>query len=136
MRVGRLIITAIFVLGLAACASTGVKVDQSKLSLLTKGKTTYEEAIQAFGKPTNTIMTDDGSKIISYNFISYQARPETFIPIVGAFAGGADTETSFLNMTFDQNNILQKYTSSQGGMGAGKNLEGISQDRKSVRAVE
>ncbi len=121
---------------LTACASTGVKVDQSKLSILAKGKTTYEEAIQAFGKPTNIIMLDDGTKIVSYNFMSYQARPETFIPVIGAMAGGVDTETSFLNMTFDQNNVLQKFSSSQGGMGTGRNLAGAPQERKPVRVVE
>lgn len=70
------------------------------------------------------------------NYFSAQARLETFLPIMGSFAGGADTEHSFVMLTFDANGILQKYTASQGGMSVGKNLEGIAQERKPVRVVE
>jgi outer membrane protein assembly factor BamE (lipoprotein component of BamABCDE complex) len=123
-------------IALSACASSGVKIDQSKMASLHKGQTTYSEVIQRFGRPTNDTITADGSRMVMYHYFSAQAHPENFIPIVGAFAGGADTETTMVMLQFNQNGILTTYTSSQGGSGMGMGFEGISQDRKSPREVE
>lgn len=118
---------------LSACASTGIKVDQSKLAELHKGETTYSEAIQKLGKPTQTIMPGDDTKTIMYVYSSAQARPETFIPIAGAFVGGMDTETSVVSLRFDKEDILQNITSSQGGYGTGTGFEANSQKRNSAQ---
>ena len=120
----------------AGCASAGVKVDQSKMAQFQKGRTTEAEVIAALGTPTNSEQNDDGTNVIRYVYSSTQARPETFIPIVGAFVGGADTEQTVASFAFDQNNVLIRSSHSQGGLGVGTNLEGVSQDRKDVRAVE
>lgn len=125
MKLIKLIIPA---LCLSACASSGIKVDQSKLAQFHKGETTYPEVIQTLGKPSQTMITGN-SKIIVYSYFSTQARPETFIPIVGAFAGGADSENSVVTMTFDNNDVLQNLTSSQGSTGTGSGFEAYSQPR-------
>lgn len=116
-------------LALAACASAGVKIDQSKLTQLQKGKTTYEDVVAMFGKPTQAMIKDDGSKMISYAYYSIQTRPETFIPYAGAFVGGSDSENTVVMINFDKKDILQSYTSSQGSTGAGMGFNSISQPR-------
>lgn len=121
---------------LVACASSGVKVTQEKVESLQKGKTTYAEVIRDFGNPTSSTVSANGTKIVSYSYFGYQTRPETFIPFVGAFVGGADTEHSMVMLTFDDRGILKDYTATQGGSGVGRNLEGFSQDRKEVRQVQ
>ena len=112
---------------LTACVSAGVKVDQSKLAEFHKGKTTYQEVVQELGKPNQTSITEDGSKTAIYMYHSAQARPENFIPIVGAFVGGADAEHSTVIMRFDKNGILKSYNSLQGSTGAGRGFEAQSQ---------
>lgn len=126
-------LTIAALLTLSACATSGVKVDQSKLTSLHKGETTYSEAIQLLGKPSSVSVSDDGSRMVSYIYTSSQARPETFIPIVGAFVGGMDTETSSANLTFDKNGILRGYNSNQGAMGVGTGLEAYTAPRTSVK---
>ena len=118
---------------LAACMSAGVKIDQSKLSTMQKGKTTYDEVVQAFGKPTQVYNNDNGTMAISYSYVSAQPRPESFIPIAGAFVGGADTENSTVTFNFNHAGILQGYTSSHGSAGAGTGFEAISQPRNDAQ---
>lgn len=131
-----LIVALTIITGLTACTSAGVKVDQEKMAQFHKGQTTYNDVITAFGKPSRSMVDDSGNRTIAYIYTSTQARPETFIPIVGAFVGGADTESSSATFSFDKQGLLTKSAQSQGGFGVGMGLEGMSQDRKSVREVE
>ena len=129
--VGDEVMRSIFLVPLAflltSCMSTGVKVDQSKLTEFHKGKTNYDQVVEQLGPPTQTTITDQGGKIISYTYMSAQARPESFIPLVGVFVAGADTEQSTVAFTFDQKDILRNYSSTQGSMGAGNGFEAQSQ---------
>lgn len=125
----------VFLLLLASCASSGVKVDQSSMAQFHKGQTTYADVVSALGKPSQSGLDDTGNRMIAYSYMSAQARPESFIPIVGAFVGGVDSETSTATFFFDAHGVLVKSSQSEGGMGVGTGFEGISQDRKSVREV-
>ena len=129
-----LLLVSLFLM--TACASAGVKVDQSKMAQFQKGHTTYDDVIAAFGTPSQTSVDDMGNRSIFYIYTSTQARPETFIPIVGAFVGGADTENSIATFSFDARGILIRSSQTQGGLGVGTGFEGISQDRKDVREVQ
>jgi len=71
----------------------------------------------------------DGSRMITYTWVSAQARPESFIPLVGAFVGGADSESSILQLKFDSDETLKYYTVSNSKIGAGSGFEAYSQDR-------
>ncbi len=126
----------IMCLALSACTSAGIKVDQSKMAQFHKGSTTESQVIAALGPPTNFQQNDDGTHAISYVYTSTQARPESFIPYVGVFVGGADTEQTAALFTFDRHDILTHISHSQGGMGVGMGFEGMSQDRKSVREAD
>lgn len=125
----RKLFTIIPTLLLASCVSSGVKVDPSKLSQFHKSETTYSEVIEKLGKPSQSAVLQDGTKVISYIWVSAQARPESFIPIAGAFVGGADSENSIVTLTFNGDGILQNYTSSQGSTGTGTGFEAYSQPR-------
>lgn len=123
------ILTIAAFLMLSACASAGVKIDQSKLTQLQKGKTTYDDVVSMYGKPTQVMVQDNGSKIVYYSYYSVQARPESFIPYAGMLVGGADSENSVVTLNFDKRGVLQSYSSSQGSTGSGHGFEGISQPR-------
>lgn len=132
----RLLLVTVMAIGLTACASAGVKVDPQKVAAFQKGKTTYSEVVEALGRPTTQTNLDNGNRIISYSYFGIQAHPENFIPYIGAFVGGSDTETTMVSMTFDRKDILRSVTSSQTGMGSGRGFEAVSQERKDTREVK
>ena len=109
------------VLALASCISHGTKVRQDDLSQFVKGKTTSAEIIQQLGTPTQSIMNTDGTKMISYTYMQSQSNVATFIPIVGLFVGGTESENTSVVLYFDKNNLLTGYSASEGGgdMGTG-----------------
>ncbi len=123
------IITLCAALALSGCVSVGAKIERSSLEEFHKGKTTYADVVAALGKPTQTYVTDKGDTTAIYSYFSAQPRPESFIPYVGAFVGGADMENSYVTLTFNKNGILTSYASSQGSMGSGHGFEAISQPR-------
>jgi hypothetical protein len=120
---------------LCGCMASGVQVDQKAVSKFEKGKTTISEVEVALGAPTNSTISSDGTQTIMYNYMQMQVRPETFIPYVGAFVGGADTKNSFAMFTFDDRGVLIRYTASSGQMGVGEGLESNTKmgDRVAVK---
>lgn len=104
---------------LSACASTGVLLSEDQISSLQKGKTTYSEAVDRLGRPTNMTRTSDGRRIVSYIYSEAQSRPESFIPIIGAFVGGVDARSSVVTLQFGADNVLEDFTVSQSEMGTG-----------------
>jgi outer membrane protein assembly factor BamE (lipoprotein component of BamABCDE complex) len=104
---------------LAACAASGVQVTPEQLAKLERGKTTYSQVVTALGKPNFTTATADGNRTATYMYFETSVRAATFIPIVGAFAGGADTRTNSVTMIFDKAGTLQNYSATEGAMGTG-----------------
>jgi outer membrane protein assembly factor BamE (lipoprotein component of BamABCDE complex) len=105
-------------LAVSGCTSTGVQVDENALTSFQKGKTTVNEVIARLGQPTSNILLNTGQRIIGYTYIQAQARPESFIPIIGPLVGGADSHFSNVSLTFDQNGILQSFSSTQSQFGS------------------
>ena len=119
----RYVFVIVVLLALTSCVSMGTKVDQDKLARFEKGKTTYTEVIQQLGKPTQSTVNSDGTRKVVYTYMQSQAKASNFIPIVGAFVGGADTENTNVTLDFDQNSLLTNYSATQGSssMGTGIN---------------
>ena len=109
-------------IALAACASTGREIKPEQVAQLKKGETTLDQAVAILGKPTSRTMTSDGTTVLGYVYARAQARPETFIPIVGAFVGGADTYGTSVMLFFDKAGVLQQYTASETATGTGQGL--------------
>lgn len=107
---------------LSACTSSGVYVDEAQIQSFAKGKTTYQEVVSQLGEPTQKTMDSNGNIEISYNYSETSVRPETFIPYVGAFVGGADSRSSNSTFMFDSEGVLQDYKTSSMAMGTTQNL--------------
>jgi outer membrane protein assembly factor BamE (lipoprotein component of BamABCDE complex) len=114
------VIVALF--ALTACMSMGTKVDQDKLARFEKGKTTYAEVVQQLGKPTQSTLNSDGTRTVVYTYMQSQAKAANFIPIVGAFTGGADTENTSVMLNFDKDSVLTNYSATQGSTAIGTGL--------------
>jgi len=113
------LLSAIFICLLSACGATsGAKVSQEQSSQFSKGKTTMDQVVASLGKPNSKTTKDDGDVLIQYVYVNTSVRGATFIPIVGLFAGGADTETEVSGFTFDKNGILKEITKRESSHGA------------------
>jgi hypothetical protein len=108
--------------GLAGCMSSGIKVDQDKVTSLKPGVTTCADAVALLGKPTNSSLQSDGTRSYQYVYMQAQANAANFIPIVGTLVGGANTENTTFTMNCDRRGVLANYSSSQGSSDMGTGL--------------
>ncbi len=126
----------IALLFLTSCASSGTKIDPAAVASLREGVTTQQDVLAHFGPPQNSLRLPTGETSLTYGFTAVQVHAESFIPIVGAFVGGADTEHAMVSMLFDQRGILRSYTDSRGGTGSGANFVSVAQARKETGEVK
>lgn len=112
----------VFITFITGCAAAGVQVTEDKLTTLKKDESTIDEVVAMLGKPTNSTLNSDGTRIIVYSYAKVSTRAESFIPIVGLFAGGGDMHTNVVTMTFDSNGKLKDYSSSCGELGVGTGI--------------
>lgn len=120
MRLG--LIPILFFLG--SCVSTGVQVKEDQLTAFEKGRTTISDVTQTLGAPTTNMVQPDGSRVLVYTYVKAQARPESYIPILGAFVGGADSKSSSVAIRFDARGVLIDYSSVESTFGTGTGLSG------------
>jgi outer membrane protein assembly factor BamE (lipoprotein component of BamABCDE complex) len=109
-------------LALAACASTGVRVDEAAVSKFQPGKTTYLEVVKSLGAPTTSMLMPDGRRMILYTYAQVRMRAASFVPIVGMFAGGADSKSTNVSFNFDAQGVLINDSASQTQFGTGTGL--------------
>jgi outer membrane protein assembly factor BamE (lipoprotein component of BamABCDE complex) len=107
---------------LCGCAAAGVEVKPSQVTQLKRGITTEQDVERILGHPTSMTVTADGGQTWVYSYASIQMRPTTFVPIVGLFAGGADTRQTVTILRFGPDGTLIDYSSSAGGVGAASGL--------------
>ncbi len=113
MRLAAAALMACLGLGAAGCASTGVRVTDDQLAGLHKGETTVDQAVAALGAPTTRMQMPDGRVSLHYVYAESKVHAATFIPIVGAFAGGSDTKSSLAILQFGPDGKLLSVTTSQ-----------------------
>jgi hypothetical protein len=115
--VGAALVLSIF--ALSGCVAGGVKVEERQLSSFEKGKTTYAQVVGQLGAPNATTLMPDGRRVIVYSYVQAQARPESFIPLVGAFVGGADSRSNMVSLVFTRDGVLEAYSSTEAQYGVG-----------------
>ena len=115
----RAIAALIAALLVAGCVSTGVRVKDEQLASFVPGETTKQEVLAALGKPTTQVRNADGTSMIMYMHTEAKARPATYITIVGAFVGGADSSSSQVMLNFDREGLLVGHSSSESAYGTG-----------------
>lgn len=111
--------TLLIALLVAGCAASGVKVTDEQMKHFKPGETTLEQVVAVLGKPTNKTRMSDGTTSLMYVFAESKVRPETFIPFVGGFIGGADTSSNVAMLRFDGAGKLMETSSSTSEMGTG-----------------
>jgi outer membrane protein assembly factor BamE (lipoprotein component of BamABCDE complex) len=104
------------------CASVGRKIDQSAVEKIEKGKTTREEVIRLLGSPDNITILGNGDSYLSYNYARAAMKPESLIPIFGAFVGGANVQSQMVMVTIDKNGVVKNILRMQGGTEASQGI--------------
>lgn len=107
---------------LTGCAASGTQVTENQLSFLEPGKTSIQDAVATLGQPNMNMRNPDGTRTIAYIYSEAAARPETFIPIVGAFVGGMDIRSNMVMLQFDRSGKLMSHSASSSAIGTGTNL--------------
>ena len=115
----RLIYVLVCAAALTACAATGVKVTEDHLRSLKTGETTVADVTSRFGPPTTRLVNPDGTVVLLYVYGETKVRAASYVPIVGLFAGGADTRSNTATLRFDQAGKLLAVSSSESQYGTG-----------------
>ena len=119
----KLLIVLASLMLLAACVSSGVKVDEANLAKFEAGKTTYAQVLGVLGPPTTNTLMPDGRRMLLYSWVQARARPQNFLPIVGAFVGGSDSRSSNVILWIAKDGTLETYSASQSQYGIGRGLD-------------
>lgn len=115
-------------ISVAGCASSGVRVKDEQLAEFVPGKTTKQDVIARLGVPTSSMRNSDGSSMIMYTYSEARTRATTFIPIVGLFAGGVDTNATNVMLQFDPEGKLLSHSSSETALGTATGVAAGSVD--------
>ena len=100
---------------LCGCVSVGHQLDQAKVDQIKKGVTTREQVLALVGQPDQITKDGDGIVTFQYMYVHSSATAATYIPIAGAFVGGANTKTQTLSLTFGTNDVVSSLMNSTGG---------------------
>lgn len=100
-------LSLVFILILSGCASYGKKIDAQAVQKIEQGVTTEQEVYALLGKPMSSSIMQDGKKFLMYMHVKSQAKASSFIPVVGAFAGGADTQSDQVQIWIENGVVSQ-----------------------------
>jgi len=115
---------------LAGCAASGAKVSEQQLAQLKVGETTWGDMVAVLGQPTSSSFTSQGTRMAMYSYAQVSTRPETFIPFVGAFVGGADVKSNGVALMFGKDGKLASYSGHSSALGTGMGAaSGVAPER-------
>jgi len=105
-----LLATTLLALILSACATSGQKIDPSKVSKITKGVTTRAQVEAQLGSPEHvSIDPASGNRVLMYSYSEAQANVAMLIPFVELVAGGVRSKQQVLEVVVDKSGIVRDY---------------------------
>lgn len=117
------------------CVSTGRPIDSSKLSQVKRGESSRTDVESLLGHPQSIMQSEgpDGTEtMLLYQYLFASPRGESFIPIVGAFVGGANTRLQTATITIGKDGKVSKIASS---FGADEMKTGVAVNMPSTNAT-
>ncbi len=96
---------------LSACASSGQKIEQTKVDTIRLGVTTRAQLEAQFGSPTQVdIEPGTGHRVLTYRYTEARANAASYVPVVSLFAGGVNSKEQTLTVIVDKKtNIVRDY---------------------------
>ncbi|EAM5631326.1 hypothetical protein LW665_004456 [Salmonella enterica] len=112
----KIIVTSFFIaiFSISGCSTSGNQklkneTSQSLQSKIIKNKTTKTELLTKLGEPDTRTTLDDGNEQWRYFMYNNQFNATTFIPVVGLFTGGSQTQSKTLEIDF-KGETVSKWT--------------------------
>ena len=116
------------------CASVGHQINQGAVDSIVKGQTTQQQVLMGLGSPDLITKTSNGDTVYVYRYARAAARPESFIPLIGAFVGGVDVQGQMTRVTFGPDGTVKDFVSTQSGTELNKGL--ATGSRPDMPAIE
>ncbi|WP_180254161.1 hypothetical protein [Enterobacter kobei] len=109
------IITTLFITGCSTSGNQKIKNEtaQSLQSKIIKNKTTKAEIVSKLGEPDTKTTLDDGNEQWRYFMSNNQFNAATFIPVLGLFTGGSQTQSKTLDIEFNAQTVSKWTFSSE-----------------------
>ncbi len=123
MKMHQCLLSIIVLISICGCASVGRKIDATKVDQIKKGESTQADVRALVGAPDNVTRDGTGRTTWGYFFARSSVKGQSFIPIIGGFVGGANTQTQTLIVTFGPDGKVENFIDSHGGMESGSNLD-------------
>lgn len=97
------ILTTLFITGCSTSGNQNLKNEnaQSLQSKIIKNKTTKTELLTKLGEPDTRTTLDSGNEQWRYFMYNNQFNAVSFIPVVGLFTGGSQTQSKTLDIEFN-----------------------------------
>ncbi|EIJ0521678.1 hypothetical protein LQR78_002717 [Salmonella enterica] len=112
----KIIVTSFFIaiFSISGCSTSGNQklkneTSQSLQSKIIKNKTTKTELLTKLGEPDTRTTLGDGNEQWRYFMYNNQFNATTFIPVVGLFTGGSQTQSKTLEIDF-KGETVSKWT--------------------------
>jgi outer membrane protein assembly factor BamE (lipoprotein component of BamABCDE complex) len=106
----KIFLGAFLVLAVAGCSSVGTPIARDKVNQIQVGLTTEQDVLRMFGVPSTKTIDISGRQVLSWIFSSASAKPQTFIPVAGAFIGGYNTRLQQLTVLIDKKGRVESWT--------------------------
>lgn len=118
----KFLLSSLLIMTLAGCAASGTQISEQAAMQFKEGVTTDAQIIAKLGQPTS-VSIYAGKRMLSYSGTQVKVKAASFIPIVGAFVGGADSQITIATYQIGSNGVLEKimYTSAGSGSRMGTN---------------
>lgn len=104
-------IAAIAAFALSGCYTFGTQVSQADASRFKTGVTTESDVVRALGQPQSTARLPDGTRVLTYAWTQAHIKGTSFIPFVGLFAGGVNSEGDEVTLAFGSDGKLSNVSS-------------------------
>ena len=116
----KLLCMLVFLVFIAGCAA-GVRITEDKLTTLKRCETTIDEVITMFGKPTNSTLNSNGTRIIGIVMLKFLHELKLLFQVL-VFLPVVDIQSNSVVMTFNGKGILINYSSSASELGVGTGM--------------
>jgi outer membrane protein assembly factor BamE (lipoprotein component of BamABCDE complex) len=93
--------------------------DERAQAKVKEGVTTKQQIQTLFGKPMMVYFTDDNEEIWTYTYTKSSTRKITFVPILGLFLGGTDTQMHSLTVRYGEDGVVKAFGSGEMTGGGG-----------------
>jgi hypothetical protein len=107
------VVAAVCMLAFGGTAIAKHRVTAADMAQFTPGKSSYDDVVEALGEPNTVQTSSNGERTIGYSATHVGVKAETFVPVVGLFAGGARGKVSTVWFVFNSDGKLKRSISSE-----------------------